>query len=206
MPVPVLNNSSEDDPDRDEKNISAQDGEKRGFSESADIGQQLSEDKPVSDTSEDSVGTLNEDFEDGRDTSEVRVHSEGEIEQEDVDFPGVDRKGSNTEDELDEEAAESVDSSEFYSIYTARGWYNPDEDLPAEPEITKGDSEQDNELITGDTQPVNVSSVEPPPTLDLNSPSKLPQVIHKVIIYQTRSIWMPPESLPRLMSLLRLIL
>jgi hypothetical protein len=100
MQVPVLSNSSEDDPDRDEKNNSAQDGEERGFSESADIGQQLSEEKPVSETSEDSVGTLNEDFEHGRDTSEVRVHSEGEIEQDDVDFPRVeDRKGSDTEEE-----------------------------------------------------------------------------------------------------------
>ena len=176
MPVPVLSSPSEDDPDHDEKNISTQDGEEHGFSESADIEQHLSEEKPVSDSSEDSVETLNEDFEDGRDTSEVRIHSEGEIEQNDVDFPRVeDSQGSDTEYESDEEEAESVDSSELYSIYTARGWYKPDEDLPAESEITNGDSEQDNELITGDTQPVNVSSLEPPPTPDQISSSRLPQ-------------------------------
>lgn len=176
MPVPVLNNPAEDDSDHDEKKFSTQDGDEDVFSESSEIEQQLSEDKPVSDSSEESVETFNEDFENGMDTSEVRVHSEGEIEQNDVDISKVeDRQGLDTGYKLDKEAAESVDSSEFYSTYTARGWYNPDKDLPAESEITKGDLDQDKELITGDTQPVILSSKDSTPTPNQISSSKLPQ-------------------------------
>ena len=52
---------------------------------------------------------------------------------------------------------ESVDSSEFYSTYTARGWYNSQEKNSTLPKPQQPVSDLDENLVTGETQPVVIS-------------------------------------------------
>lgn len=62
--------------------------------------------------------------------------------------------GKSNSQQVEPEINESIGSQEFYSTYTARGWYNPEDKnnaaIPPTPDQNTGP-------ITGDTQPINIS-------------------------------------------------
>ncbi len=62
---------------------------------------------------------------------------------------------------------EEIDTEDFYSTYTARGWYNPEEDTSPLKKIETTDPEPDHQLDDDDTQPIIISpDVIPKPRQD----------------------------------------
>ena len=151
---------SEDDFEREEDGTSNSDGEGGIVPGSSEADNHPAEEESSSVISEEIGNTIVEPLSD---------ESADPIDDEDshlvsaVDKPqnigDVDRQEVETGLDKSEESADSLESTDLYSSYTASGWYNPDEEQLTASEPKLSEPSQDNDNILGDTQPVKLSPV-----------------------------------------------
>ena len=154
MPVDVQSNLPDDDSDRNEEELFPQEGDGSGVEESTEIELQPGEISTPTQSNQESSADL-----DGEDSSiendfDLITDKNAGLPEDEPEISGEEVEGSFGIDP----AVEPIGSHEFYSTYTARGWYNPDEKTPANSPDPPPTLALEDEPITGDTQPVIISS------------------------------------------------
>ena len=164
---PDLNNSEEEKLEDNGENDSSPDEVEYTTSEPVQPEQSIS----AADSNLDPVSVGDDDLSEEDQQDEVSNDQESKLIADPTPQSLSQSKNKEMGDEQEQDSLEeSINSSEFYSTYTARGWYKRDERTPTGPDSEQAITGLDEDQLTEDTQPIIVSpNISPIATNQISS-------------------------------------
>ena len=174
MLEPEINPSGEENHDNtDEMNISP---EPLGLnSDGSDVeNEDILDEEPIIESSDKQEG----------DNKKLKGTSElSDTQSEDIDTstqPPIPDGMAEEENSMEESSDEGFESPDFYSTYTARGWYNNEAGRTPEKLAESSTGKKTDDLSIEDTQPILISQVEPPEIQNQTGPGETPSKVTRV--------------------------
>ncbi|UCD42815.1 MAG: transglycosylase domain-containing protein, partial [Chloroflexota bacterium] len=166
MSVKVPENQPEDNSDHKESARSPIDGDLSGVEESSELDQVDGDIQSSAETDQETGSSSGDSHHSMEADEEETEYPDGGLAENDLDSK-IDEAGSTSSraQNDDPQISESIGSHEFYSTYTARGWYNPEGTDQPDSAVLPAKTEQNEEPITGDTQPVTISAQPSQPSI-----------------------------------------